>query len=78
MENVTQELQKTTNYARLMEEKIQAIVQGAKARAEAEEEAQGENVQEAQKAKKKKGVDENAIRKLAIQGMHDAMDKQVA
>ena len=53
---VTRELQTTTNYAKLLEEKIQGRVQGTKAVAEAQEEAQGGNAQAEGKATKRKGL----------------------
>ena len=49
MEKVTRELTKTTHYAKLLE--IQDRVQAAETEVEAEEEAQGETAQEAEKTK---------------------------
>ena len=77
MEKVNRELQKTTNYAKLLEEKIEGRVNEAKAKTQAEEEAQSGEVRAGGKAINKKGVDESAIRKLTIKELHDGMDKQV-
>ena len=54
MEKVTRERQKTTDYANMFEEKIQGSVQTTKAKAEAEEEAQGGKVQVGGKQQRKK------------------------
>ena len=78
METVTRKLQKTTDYAKLLEDKIQGRVQEAKAKAEAEEEAHGGKAQGGGKATKKTGADENAIRKQTTKELHDERDKQVA
>ena len=56
MEKVTRELQKTMGYAKMLEDKIQGIVQVGKAKAEAEEEAHRETVQAGSKANRHWGL----------------------
>ena len=78
LEQVTRRLQKTTDYAKLMEEQIQGTVQEDKAKAAAEEEKGPTPADKKTKRKRETGIDEHDSRTRTITKLHEEMDKQVA